>query len=193
MRLVSNPSKLANAFRAQNKPHTHEYRYSLQTLPEPAIMASASEDDVMGMAGDMDDDLFGSEDGGAKVRELSDRELDSGDDENRYDRVNEKPDEEEIDYNSGREARILGTTVWRHPLPNPADGEVSLQFIKLCFQPDPWNSSTACAYPNFLVLIRCPSILKTSNYQSLITIPVRNLLVSLLVLQPLPRYDIGKT
>lgn len=80
----------------------------------------------MDTAGDMDDDLFGSEDGGAKVRELSDRELDSGDDENRFDRVHEKAGEAEVDY-SGREARILGTTVWRHPLPNPADGEVSFR------------------------------------------------------------------
>jgi len=88
-------------------------------------MASSSDDDVMNTAGDADDDLFGSEDGAEKVRELSDRELDSGDDEDRNDRGPEKIDAEEIDYESGWKARILTQRVFRHALPNPADEEVS--------------------------------------------------------------------
>lgn len=90
-------------------------------------MSSASEDDIMDIAGDVVDDLFGSEDGGEKVRELSDRELDSGDDEDRDDRAPAKPDHDDIEYNSDRDTRVLASTVWRHPLPNPADGEVCLQ------------------------------------------------------------------
>lgn len=87
-------------------------------------MASSEEDDVMDNAPDGDEDLFGGEDEDeqAKTRELSDRELDSGDDEDRNDRA---PQEEEIDYEGGRDARIMESTVWRHPLPKPVDGEVS--------------------------------------------------------------------
>jgi RNA polymerase-associated protein LEO1 len=94
-------------------------------------MASASEDDLVDNAGEGDDDLFGSEDGSEeKVRELSDRELDSGDDEDRNDRAPPKADAEEMDYDT-RDARILDSTVWRHPLPKPADGEVRLAFSLL--------------------------------------------------------------
>jgi len=89
-------------------------------------MSSASEDDVMDTAGGLEDDLFGSDDGDGetKIRELSDRELDSGDDEGRSDRAPEK-ETEEIDYESGRDARVLDQTIWRHPVPKPIGGEVS--------------------------------------------------------------------
>jgi RNA polymerase-associated protein LEO1 len=89
-------------------------------------MASASEDDIMDTAGDLDDDLFGSDEGGEKVQELSDRELDSSDDEDRYDRARERDDAEGVDTVSGRNVRVLPQTLYRHPLPNPSDGEVSL-------------------------------------------------------------------
>lgn len=99
-------------------------------------MASASEDDVMDNAGEGDDDLFGSEDGSAeKVRELSDRELDSGDDEDRNERAPPKAEAEEMDYDT-RDARILDSTVWRHPLPKPADGEVSFDLLAYYFKVD---------------------------------------------------------
>jgi len=95
-------------------------------------MASESEDDVIGNSG-AEDDLFGSEAGdeGNKVRELSDRELDSGDDEDRNDRAPEKEDAEEQDHDPGRDARILDASIWRHPLPKPVDGEASLSPIQL--------------------------------------------------------------
>jgi len=88
-------------------------------------MSSESADDVIDDTG-LEDDLFGDESGDeveqpTKVRELSDQELDSGDDEGRSDR---EPEREEIDYISGRDARVLDQTIWRHPLPKPADGEV---------------------------------------------------------------------
>lgn len=72
----------------------------------------------------LEDDLFGSdgEDEAPKARELSDQELDSGDDEGRSDRAAAK--ENEADFVGHREARILETVVWRHPLPNPVGGEV---------------------------------------------------------------------
>jgi RNA polymerase-associated protein LEO1 len=82
----------------------------------------SSEDDLMANGGD---DLFDDDEDEdeieQKTRELSDRELDSGDDEGRDDRA---PKAEEPDFDSGRDARILDTTIWRHPLPKPADGEV---------------------------------------------------------------------
>jgi len=75
-----------------------------------------------------DDDLFGSDDGEeeTRVRELSDRELDSGDDEGRSDRAPKKADAEEVDYDTGREARVLDSDIQRHALPKPIGGEVSL-------------------------------------------------------------------
>ena len=92
-------------------------------------MASASEDDVIDNGGEGDDDLFGSEDGSAeKVRELSDRELDSGVDEDRNDRALPTAEGDEVDYVT-KEAQVLDSTVWRHPLPNPADGEVSFNLL----------------------------------------------------------------
>ncbi|KUJ20531.1 uncharacterized protein LY89DRAFT_715910 [Mollisia scopiformis] len=86
-------------------------------------MASSEEDDLMENVGD--EDLFGGDEDDAQVektRELSDRELDSGDDEDRNDRA---PQEEEVDYESGRDARVMESTIWRHPLPKPVDGEFS--------------------------------------------------------------------
>lgn len=94
-------------------------------------MASASEDDIMDTAGDLEDDLFGSEDGGDKVRELSDRDLDSGDDEGRNDRARDRSEDEEADDGPGRSVRVLGQTLYRHPLPNPSDGEVKLA-VSIC-------------------------------------------------------------
>lgn len=88
-------------------------------------MASESEDDIMDAGAEGDDDLFGDDDDAPadKVRELSDRELDSGDDEDRRDRA---PREDDVDVNDSREARIMETTLWRHPVPNPVDGNVSI-------------------------------------------------------------------
>ena len=101
----------------------------------------------MDNAGDLEDDLFGSDDGGEKVRELADRELNSGDDGNRDDREPAKPESEDIEYISDRETRYLSSTVWRHPLPNPADGEVCSQRpLRMSFSY--LNSSTPCAYPS---------------------------------------------
>jgi RNA polymerase-associated protein LEO1 len=93
-------------------------------------MASSSEEDVIDNVDDLEDDLFGSEDGASenKVHQLSDRELDSGDDEDRDERAVEKADTEEIDDDASRNARVLDSTVWRHPLPQPFDGEVRLLF-----------------------------------------------------------------
>lgn len=97
-------------------------------------MASSDEDDVINTAGEIeDDDLFGSDDDGSdKVRELSDRELDSGDDENRNDRAREKADDEPVDAEAGKTLRVRKIVMHRYPLPNPSDGEVrpiELQFV----------------------------------------------------------------
>jgi hypothetical protein len=114
--------------------------------------------------GEMDDDLFGDEDqsdGPAeKVRELSDRELDSGDDDDRNDRAPRKA-AEEVDE-EGRTAQIMDATVWRHPLPKPADGEVSLDPVvsnlALIFY-----SSISCAYQSSWASIHFRTMLQISR------------------------------
>ncbi|KAI0997568.1 hypothetical protein K3495_g10619 [Podosphaera aphanis] len=92
-------------------------------------MASSSEDDLMTNGIEEDGDLFGDDEeiddaSAPKKRELSDRELDSGDDEDRNDRIQQTV-EEETGYESGTEARILEATLWRHPIPKPLDGELN--------------------------------------------------------------------
>ena len=87
---------------------------------------ASSEEDVMDNASIADDDLFGSDDdaGENKVRELSDRELDSGDDEDRDDRARARSENGEVEDGTGENSRILDVKVQRHPLPKPSDGEV---------------------------------------------------------------------
>ncbi|RDW75051.1 hypothetical protein BP6252_06193 [Coleophoma cylindrospora] len=109
-------------------------------------MASASEDDLMDTAADLEDDLFGDDDDNVseKNRELSDRELDSGDDEGRNDRAHNRGDEDENNATTGREARILDSTLWRQPWPKPFDGEFDeLRLPKfLGIEPTPYNPET---------------------------------------------------
>ena len=78
---------------------------------------------------DLEDDLFGDDDEEPteNVRELSDRDLDSGDDEDRDDR-GPRNEPEEIEYGGEKEVRIQESTVYRHPVPKPQDGEVRLHF-----------------------------------------------------------------
>lgn len=71
-----------------------------------------------------EDDLFGDDEeaGTPAARELSDRELDSGDDEGRDDRVSR--DDQVLPEQ--REARLMDVYVVPHPIPTPTDGDVSL-------------------------------------------------------------------
>ncbi|KAL3420903.1 hypothetical protein PVAG01_07348 [Phlyctema vagabunda] len=109
-------------------------------------MASASEDDVMDTAADLEDDLFGDDDGetSEKARELSDRELDSGDDEDRHDRARDRRVDDEENATSGREARILEGTLWRQPWPKPFNDEFDeLRLPKfLGIEPLPYDPET---------------------------------------------------
>ena len=59
----------------------------------------------------------------AKRRKLDDEELDSGDDEGRYDRerVFDGDGQEELHENN---ANVMDSSIGRHPDPNPSDGEV---------------------------------------------------------------------
>lgn len=89
---------------------------------------ASSEDDMVNTPGGLEDDLFGSDDDAPveKTRDLSDEDLDSGDDEGRRDRApREEPEE---DDSNDRVARVLETTVSRHVLPQPFDGEVGNPF-----------------------------------------------------------------
>ena len=59
-----------------------------------------------------------------KRRRLDDKELDSGDEEGRADRVEEDEDQQvEGEY---RERNVIDAPIGRHGVPNPTDGEVSL-------------------------------------------------------------------
>lgn len=87
---------------------------------------ASSEDDLRDTVGDDVGDLFDDSDDAEPTKQLSDRELDSGDDEGRNDRA-PKEDEDETDQN-GENIRRLDAGVTRHILPKPFDGEVrSLQ------------------------------------------------------------------
>ena len=61
---------------------------------------------------------------GAKPRKLEDEELDSGDDEGRYDRATNGVGEDDQEELQDKKANIMITNIGRHPDPNPSDGEV---------------------------------------------------------------------
>jgi len=83
-----------------------------------------SEDEAMTPLSDGEDDLFGDDEPEvAKVRELGDRDLDSGDDEDRDDR-HPRADEQELQY-AERDAQIQDVKLMRHGLPTPVDEELS--------------------------------------------------------------------
>ncbi|TVY50135.1 RNA polymerase-associated protein [Lachnellula occidentalis] len=87
-------------------------------------MASSDEEPI-NTDPELEDDLFGDDEDEPAVekpRELSDEELDSGDDENREDRA--QKDEARYKASDDQEQlRIEEKTLWRHPLPKPLDGE----------------------------------------------------------------------
>ncbi|KIW06745.1 uncharacterized protein PV09_02438 [Verruconis gallopava] len=115
-------------------------------------MSSASEDERNGDA-DQDlnedmDDLFddGIDDEAetrAQRRQLDDEELDSGDDEGRYDRA--PADEDENDGGDVeqvmQDVNIMEVDLARHPVPEPSDGEGYLLKIPEFLSIDPVNFS----------------------------------------------------
>lgn len=94
-------------------------------------MASESSEDPADLFGDEEgeDDLFGDGDEApaSKERALSDEDLDSGDDENRNDRVPEHVDASQQVGPEDREARVMDATFPRHVVPKPTDGEACLK------------------------------------------------------------------
>jgi hypothetical protein len=100
----------------------------LQFLPfslQPLKMADTEDPaDLFG-----EDDLFGDEDEAQSEQEraLSDRELDSGDDEDRNDRAAEHTDDmaQQIGTHD-REARIMDADFARQGVPRPTDGQAGL-------------------------------------------------------------------
>lgn len=69
-------------------------------------------------------DLFGDEEEAQPVRELSDKELDSGDDEGRDDRAIEEEPMDVDDEGAVRNAQILEIELGRQTLPITPDGQV---------------------------------------------------------------------
>lgn len=90
----------------------------------------ADAEDPAGLFGD--DDLFGDEDDAQSEQEraLSDRELDSGDDEDRDDRAAEPMDDmaQQIGAHD-REARIMDADFPRQEVPRPTDRQARLDQI----------------------------------------------------------------
>lgn len=74
---------------------------------------------------DLEEDLFGDEEDevAEKPRELSDEELDSGDDEGREDRTKDEGGYKAV--LDKEELRVEEKVLYRHPLPKPLDGEVN--------------------------------------------------------------------
>jgi RNA polymerase-associated protein LEO1 len=95
----------------------------------PLLLKMAASEDPADLFGEDEDDLFGDEDDvqSEQERALSDRELDSGDDEDRNDRAADHIDDmgQQIGAQD-REARILDADFPRQAVPMPTDGEVSL-------------------------------------------------------------------
>lgn len=108
------------------------------------VVMALSDDDLASNNISDDDGLFGDENDppAQRTRELSDSGLDSGDDEDRFDRANQE-NTEDAGYESGRDARILEATLWRHPNPKPSDGQLNtLRLPKfLSIEPRAYESS----------------------------------------------------
>ena len=72
---------------------------------------------------------FSSETGDQKRRKLDDEDLDSGDDQERLDRV----DDEDGDVGMEERAEtVLDVKLGRHAVPRPSDGQVSNFMHRLC-------------------------------------------------------------
>lgn len=84
-----------------------------------------SDDDPQNLS--EEDDLFGDDDdaGSEKVRQLSDEELDSGDDDGRDDRAADRMDGVDAGDNE-RHAFVMDVDIGRHDMPRPYDGHVRL-------------------------------------------------------------------
>jgi RNA polymerase-associated protein LEO1 len=86
-------------------------------------------EDPADLFGEGEDDLFGDEDDAQSEQEraLSDRELDSGDDEDRNDRAPEPMDDfgQQIGTHD-REARIMDADFARQAVPKPTNGQAGL-------------------------------------------------------------------
>ncbi|KAL8935725.1 MAG: hypothetical protein Q9211_004542 [Gyalolechia sp. 1 TL-2023] len=102
-----------------------------------------------------DGDLFGDDSDAhetrgtsSKRRKLDDEELDSGDDEDRHDRLEDDGVDghytEEGDQGEMRSQNVADIRVPRHPIPRPSDGELYLfQMPKLLgIEPKPFHHST---------------------------------------------------
>ncbi|KAL2364616.1 hypothetical protein RJZ56_002478 [Blastomyces dermatitidis] len=99
--------------------------------------------------GDDDADLFGSESepDEHKPRRLDDEELDSGDDEGRYDRLGSPMDEDGMDYTES--LNVMDLSLSRVPEPESTDGEVYTLAIPnfLAIESEDFNPETYVAPP----------------------------------------------
>ncbi|KAK5722532.1 hypothetical protein LTR15_005763 [Elasticomyces elasticus] len=93
-------------------------------------------------AGIEDEDLFGDEEEAEQPkRQLDDEELDSGDDADRTDRVEEAAtQQQEIEYET-QERITMSMSMARQPVPEPSDGEMYLLKLPdfMALEPQAWS------------------------------------------------------
>ncbi|KAK4891650.1 hypothetical protein LTR27_009821 [Elasticomyces elasticus] len=96
------------------------------------------------VSGIEDEDLFGDEDEVEQPkRQLSDADLDSGDDADRTDRVADEAatrQQQEIEYET-QERITMSMSMARHPIPEPSDGEMYLLKLPdfMALEPQAWS------------------------------------------------------
>ncbi|KAL8736304.1 MAG: hypothetical protein Q9166_000459 [cf. Caloplaca sp. 2 TL-2023] len=97
----------------------------------------APDGDLFGDGSDADAD--GGEGGSPKRRRLDDKDLDSGDDEGRRDRLENGYADDDQEQGDGREENVADVRLGRHAIPRPSDGEMPKQ---LGIEPKPFHHST---------------------------------------------------
>ncbi|KAK3631360.1 hypothetical protein LTR56_010157 [Elasticomyces elasticus] len=99
-------------------------------------------DEEAAVLGIEDEDLFGDEEETEQPkRQLSDADLDSGDDADRTDRVaDEQPATQEIEYET-QERITMSMSMARQPVPEPSDGEMYLLKLPdfMALEPQAWS------------------------------------------------------
>ncbi|KAK5702340.1 hypothetical protein LTR17_022414 [Elasticomyces elasticus] len=99
-------------------------------------------DEEAAVLGIEDEDLFGDEEEEVEQpkRQLSDADLDSGDDADRTDRIAAEPATQEIEYET-HELNTMSMSMARQPVPEPSDGEMYLLKLPdfMALEPQAWS------------------------------------------------------
>ncbi|KAL4785104.1 Leo1-like protein-domain-containing protein [Aspergillus varians] len=128
-----------------------------ETRSAPSSPAAASNNGIMNSVDDDDADLFGSDGSEAGFdqdteqpkRTMNDRELDSADDEDRYDRTGDRMDYEEGEGELQETVNIMDLSLARAPEPKSTNGEVYTMPVPsfLSIETEEFNPETYVAPP----------------------------------------------